>query len=52
MNVNFGLFPPAPAPDPSTGRRKLKGRDRKRAQAERALAALDGWLNPSRAAAE
>ena len=50
MNVNFGLFPPAPAPDPASGRRKLKGRDRKRAQAERALAALDGWLAPPRAA--
>ena len=52
MNVNFGLFPPPPPPDPSSGRRKLKGRDRKRAQAERALAALDDWLNPTRAAAE
>ena len=52
MNVNFGLFPPPPAPDPESGRRKLKGRDRKRAYAERALRDLDGWLNPALAAAE
>ncbi len=52
MNVNFGLFPPPPAPDPATGKRKLKGRDRKRAYAERALADLEAWLVPARAAAE
>ena len=56
MNVNFGLFPPPPAPDPATsptpGKRKLKGRDRKRAYAERALADLEAWLAPARAAAE
>jgi methylenetetrahydrofolate--tRNA-(uracil-5-)-methyltransferase len=52
MNVNFGLFPPPPAPDPASGRRKLKGRDRKRAYTERALRDLDGWLDPALAAAE
>jgi methylenetetrahydrofolate--tRNA-(uracil-5-)-methyltransferase len=35
MNVNFGLFPPLPNPP--------KGRERKRAYAERALAAADAW---------
>ncbi len=43
MNVNFGVFPEL------TGAR---GKDRKKAMAHRALADLDGWLNPSRAAAE
>jgi methylenetetrahydrofolate--tRNA-(uracil-5-)-methyltransferase len=52
MNVNFGLFPPPPAPDPASGKRKLKGRDRKRAYAERALADLSDWLNPAQAAAQ
>lgn len=36
MNVNFGLFPPLAAPS--------RGRDRKRAYCERALAACDDWL--------
>ena len=44
MNVNFGLFPEPPP--------KTKGKDRKRAQSHRALADLDAWLNPPRAAAE
>jgi len=35
MNVNFGLFPPLPA--------KVKKNERKRAMAERALAALASW---------
>ena len=35
MNVNFGLFPPLPNPP--------KGRERKRAYCERALAAADAW---------
>ncbi|HEX7006380.1 MAG TPA: methylenetetrahydrofolate--tRNA-(uracil(54)-C(5))-methyltransferase (FADH(2)-oxidizing) TrmFO [Alphaproteobacteria bacterium] len=48
MNVNFGLFPPL-AP---SGRRPLKGRDRRRALATRALAALDRWLDAAQAAAE
>jgi methylenetetrahydrofolate--tRNA-(uracil-5-)-methyltransferase len=44
MNVNFGLFPEPPA--------KTRGKDRKRVQSRRALADLDAWLNPSKAAAE
>ncbi len=36
MNVNFGLFPPLPVDLPKAAR--------KRAMAERALAALDAWL--------
>jgi methylenetetrahydrofolate--tRNA-(uracil-5-)-methyltransferase len=42
MNVNFGLFPPLAG---EVGRK-----DRKRLYAERALAALDGWLGRRRAA--
>jgi methylenetetrahydrofolate--tRNA-(uracil-5-)-methyltransferase len=38
MNVNFGLFPPIEAD------RRLRGADRKRALAERALHDLDAWL--------
>jgi methylenetetrahydrofolate--tRNA-(uracil-5-)-methyltransferase len=50
MNVNFGLFPPIDARD---GRgRPLSGRDRKQALSARALADLDGWLGPTRLAAE
>ncbi|HEX7532026.1 MAG TPA: methylenetetrahydrofolate--tRNA-(uracil(54)-C(5))-methyltransferase (FADH(2)-oxidizing) TrmFO [Methyloceanibacter sp.] len=45
MNVNFGLFPPlAPVPQVKRG---LKGLDRKRALAARALADLDAWLGRS-----
>jgi len=46
MNVNFGLFPDlAPAISARTCKRvKIKGADRKRAMAERALEALDTWL--------
>jgi methylenetetrahydrofolate--tRNA-(uracil-5-)-methyltransferase len=40
MNVNFGLFPALEAP----GKKGPKGRDRKLAYANRALADLDGWL--------
>ena len=36
MNVNFGLFPPLAGP--------ARGKDRKRAYCERALAACDDWL--------
>src|SRR5208282_3889544 len=43
MNVNFGLFPPLTT--------RERGRERKRALAERALAELDAWLGASRAAA-
>ena len=42
MNVNFGLFPELPG----------RGRDRKKALANRALVDLDRWLGSSRAAAE
>lgn len=41
MNINFGLMPPPPVPK---GKRKIKGLDRKRAQSERATAALTQWL--------
>jgi methylenetetrahydrofolate--tRNA-(uracil-5-)-methyltransferase len=37
MNVNFGLFPPL-------DEAAVRGRDRKRLMARRALAALDNWL--------
>ncbi len=49
MNVNFGLFPPV---DPPAGKRRIKGRDRKKALSSRALDALDGWLGSAREAAE
>ena len=49
MNVNFGLFPELPLtePDPKTGRkpRRPKGRDRKAIYAERALEAMDRYIN-------
>jgi folate-dependent tRNA-U54 methylase TrmFO/GidA len=38
MNVNFGLFPPLPA------KPRVKGKDRKQAMSERALADLAVWL--------
>jgi methylenetetrahydrofolate--tRNA-(uracil-5-)-methyltransferase len=51
MNVNFGLFPPIAAA--TQGKRGLKGLDRKRALAARALADLDLWLSrPTSVAAE
>jgi methylenetetrahydrofolate--tRNA-(uracil-5-)-methyltransferase len=37
MNVNFGLFPPLTD-------RKRRGRDRKRARSEQALAQINSWL--------
>jgi methylenetetrahydrofolate--tRNA-(uracil-5-)-methyltransferase len=47
MNVNFGLFPEIAAPTHGADGKKLKGEDRGRAKklalAERALAALDEW---------
>jgi methylenetetrahydrofolate--tRNA-(uracil-5-)-methyltransferase len=46
MNVNFGLFPDLP-PSP-----RIRGRERKRAMSARALADLERWLGPARAAAE
>jgi len=45
MNVNFGLFPVPEGKLP-------KGRDRKRVYTARALADLEGWLNPAAVAAE
>ena len=45
MNINFGLFPPLDGT-------RTRGRDRKKAMAHRALADLDAWLAPARAAAE
>jgi len=44
MNINFGLLPEPPA--------NMRGRDRKRAQSERALRDLASWLTQSRVAAE
>jgi methylenetetrahydrofolate--tRNA-(uracil-5-)-methyltransferase len=44
MNVNFGLFPPLDS------RKKIKGKDRKLAMSERALADLDTWLGERQAA--
>ena len=44
MNVNFGLFPPL-APG-----KKIKGKDRKQAMSERALADLAEWLGDKQAA--
>ncbi len=48
MNINHGLFPPVTVPErDGDGRRikgKEKGRAKKRAMAERALADIDRWL--------
>ncbi len=53
MNVNFGLFPPPEEQITANGkRRRLKGADRKRALAARALADLDRWLGEAAVAAE
>ena len=46
MNVNFGLFPELPPSE------RARGRDRKKALAQRALADVDAWLGIARAAAE
>ena len=40
-NITFGILP---APDPPAGRRRLKRADRKVETSDRALAALDAWL--------
>ena len=50
MNVNFGLFPDIDAKD-ARGR-PLKGRDRKKAMADRARASLAEWLGGAALAAE
>ena len=46
MNVNFGLFPPL-----AEGGPRVRGRERKRAVADRALADIDAWLGATRLAA-
>jgi methylenetetrahydrofolate--tRNA-(uracil-5-)-methyltransferase len=48
MNVNFGLFPPLPK---GQGR-PPKGRARKQAMSQRALADLQAWLGSLAQAAE
>jgi methylenetetrahydrofolate--tRNA-(uracil-5-)-methyltransferase len=40
-NITFGIMPP---PEPPAGRRRLNRADRKLATSERALAALDAWM--------
>ena len=50
MNVNFGLFPDIEAKDPRG--RPLRGRDRKKAMADRARADLAKWLGSAALAAE
>ncbi|MES1198503.1 MAG: methylenetetrahydrofolate--tRNA-(uracil(54)-C(5))-methyltransferase (FADH(2)-oxidizing) TrmFO [Pseudomonadota bacterium] len=49
MNVNFGLFPPIEAPERGEDGKRLKGEARgkakRRALAERALADLGAWLS-------
>jgi methylenetetrahydrofolate--tRNA-(uracil-5-)-methyltransferase len=52
MNVNFGLLPPIDEKALEPVRRKDRKRERKRLMAERALAALDGWLGTPPLAAE
>ena len=49
MNINFGLLPP---PQPPEGKRKIKGRDRKKAMSDRALTDIGTWLGDSHMAAE
>ena len=45
MNINFGLFPPIPPIVRENGKKKkVKGRDRKKAMSDRALIALEDWL--------
>ncbi len=48
MNINFGLFPPIDVPK---GKRAERGKAKKRALSERALADVDAWLGTSRLAA-
>ncbi len=48
MNINFGLFPDIDARD--VKRRPLRGRERKKAMADRARADLDAWLGAKLAA--
>lgn len=56
MNINFGLFPDLTddllRPVQANGRRKkLKGKDRKKAYSDRALRDLDAWVSCKKAAA-
>ncbi|MGM0421769.1 MAG: methylenetetrahydrofolate--tRNA-(uracil(54)-C(5))-methyltransferase (FADH(2)-oxidizing) TrmFO [Pseudomonadota bacterium] len=45
MNINFGLFPPIPPIITENGKKKkVKGKDRKKAMSDKALAALEVWL--------
>jgi methylenetetrahydrofolate--tRNA-(uracil-5-)-methyltransferase len=48
MNVNFGLFPPLE--NAGKGKKGPRGRERKRARSQRALADLDAWLGRKQAA--
>ena len=50
MNVNFGLFPEIDARDGKG--RPIRGRERKKALSERALADIDAWLGKTPLAAE
>ena len=54
MNINFGLFPPPENPFitmPNGKRKKLKGKDRKKAYTTRALQDLEHWLGHDKLAA-
>ena len=51
MNVNFGLFPPLAEGTGKERGPRVRGRERKRAVAERALADLDAWLGATALAA-
>ncbi len=51
MNVNYGLLPPMEAPRREDGKKlpaAERGRAKKRAMSERALADLEGWLGRTR----
>jgi methylenetetrahydrofolate--tRNA-(uracil-5-)-methyltransferase len=56
MNINYGLLPPMEAPRRDADGRKLptheRGRAKKRSMSARALAELEGWLQPVNVAAE
>jgi methylenetetrahydrofolate--tRNA-(uracil-5-)-methyltransferase len=53
MNINFGLLPPPEQPPAQPGKRpvKLKGKDRKKSQSDRALRDLDSWLSTQQSVA-
>ena len=51
MNINYGLLPPMEAPRREDGKKlpaTERGRAKKRAMSERALADLEGWLGRTR----